>query len=95
MNQNFYWLSPRGPGILAIELLRLHLKYFSEVRDDPIFDVVHVNFVAEQIFHGRYLLAIARDDQIEETKICVHIKREAVRGHPTRNVHSDSRYLAP
>jgi hypothetical protein len=95
MNQNLYWLSPRVPGILVIEPTRQHLKYLREVLDDPIFNVAHVNFVAEQIFHRRYLLAIARDDQIEETKICIHIQREAVRRHPTRDVYADSCDLSP
>src|SRR6267378_1766037 len=71
-----------------------HLKHFRKPRDDPILNLAHVNLAAEQVFHGSHLLAVAGDDQIKETKIRIHVKRKAVRRHPTRNVYANGCYFS-
>ena len=36
-----------GLGVLAVKLLKIHLKHFAKTRGDPIFHRLQLNFVAQ------------------------------------------------
>jgi len=59
-----------------------------------IFNFTHINFVAKQVIHRRYLFTIAGNDQVKVTKIRVHVERETMCGHPASDVHADGRDLS-
>ena len=71
--------------------LNLHLEYFREMFDDPLFDFEQIDFAAQNFFHRRHWFAFTSDNQIEVTQIGVHVQRKAVRRHPTGDVHPDRR----
>src|SRR6266404_7475644 len=66
-----------------------HFKHFCKALYDSFLNLAHVNFMAEQVFHGSYLFAVAGDDQVEETQIGIHVERKAVCRYPTRYVNAD------
>ncbi len=84
------WRSWRPGG----GFLKFQLKHICKMSDNSIFNRRHVDFVAQQIFHGSDLLAVAGDDQVKETEIGIHIQRKAMSGYPARDVHADGRNLS-
>src|SRR5690349_11667358 len=74
--------------------LHFHLKDIRKSCNDPILDFAQREFSSQQLFHRGYRFTFTADDQIEVTQVRIYVEGEAVRGHPTRNMHANSRDFA-